>query len=371
MALALLAAALLAACASPQPTPPKASLTPAQARERIVRAMPPGVGDKAGWATDIYAAFAALGIEPSPVNVCSVIAVTEQESSFRADPVVPDLASITWKEIDARAEEAGVPRLMVHAALRLSSPDGKTYSERIDAARTERELNEIFEDFIGMVPMGQRLFGSYNPVRTGGPMQVSVAFAQQHAEDTAYPYPVQGSIRREVFTRRGGMYFGIAHLLGYPASYDRPLHRFADFNAGRYASRNAAFQNAVSIASGIPLSLDGDLVREGAPDDAPGQTELATRVVGRKLGIGESAVRRALEQGTDRSFEETSLYEQVFAMADKLEGRRLPRAMVPRIALKGPKIRRKLTTAWFAERVDERHRRCMARLQAGSRADDA
>ena len=112
---------------------------------------------------------------------------------------------------------------------------------------------------IAQVPLGQRFFSGYNPVRTGGPMQVSIDFAESQVKQRSYPYRLTGSVRDEVFTRRGGLYFGIAHLLDYPAGYDQPLYRFADFNAGQYASRNAAFQNAVSVVSGIKLDLDGDL----------------------------------------------------------------------------------------------------------------
>lgn len=46
--------------------------------------------------------------------------------------------------------------------------------------------------------MGQTLFGSYNPVHTGGPMQVSIAFAEQHAK--GYPWKMTGTVRQEVFT---------------------------------------------------------------------------------------------------------------------------------------------------------------------------
>lgn len=323
--------------------------------------LPPDVPDRGGWATDIYAAFAAMELVPSAENICAVVAVTEQESGFRANPVVPNLAAITWREIDARAERAGIPRLVLRGALAVSSPTGKSYSERIDAARTEQELSRIFEDFVGMVPLGRRLFAGLNPVRTGGPMQVSIAFAATHAESRPYPYPLEGSLRDEVFTRRGGMYFGIAHLLDYPAAYERHLYRFADFNAGHYASRNAAFQQAVSTASGIPLELDGDLIRHDTGADRPGSTELATRVLGRRLGLGEGEIRSALEKGSGRDFEDTEVYERVFALADRANGRPLPRAVMPRIRLKSPKITRRLTTEWFANRVQERYRRCLSR----------
>lgn len=359
-----LGAALLAGCATRERPAEALSMRPAVARALVGELLPPNVADRAGWATDIVAAMTAMRIATSPQNVCATLAVTEQESGFRVDPAVPGLAAIAWRQIDQQAERAGVPQMLVRGALRLESPNGKSYSERIDRARTEKELSDIFEDFVGMVPMGRRLFAGWNPVRTGGPMQVSIDFAERHAADKPYPYPVDESIRREVFTRRGGMYFGIAHLLDYPAFYDRPLYRFADFNAGHYASRNAALQNAISTLSGIPLTLDGDLVRHDSGRDDPGSTELAARVLAERLDMSAAAIRRDLELGASEALERSTLYERVFALADRLEGRALPRAVIPRITLKSPKITRKLTTQWFANRVDERYRRCLTRVAA-------
>src|SRR6185436_15242447 len=225
--------AALAGCAVESPRAPDyVPMSADEGRAFVGRLIPTGVADRAGWATDIYAAIAALEISPTAQNICAVIAITEQESSFRADPSVPGLAGIAWKEIEKQRERAGVPKLVLQAAFSLRSPDGRSYSERIDAVKTEKQLSDIFEDFIGMVPLGRTFLSNRNPVRTGGPMQVSIAFAEGHAAAKPYPYPVKGSLRDEIFTRRGGMYFGIAHLLDYPApTYESPIYRFADFNA--------------------------------------------------------------------------------------------------------------------------------------------
>ena len=349
---------LLVGCAT-QPNVQEPTRRPADVRAEIVRLLPAGTRDREGWASDITSAFTALDIEPTTSNLCATLAVVGQESNFTADPIVPGLGKIARAEIDRRAAQHDIPQLLVRAALSLSSSNGKSYSDRIAAVRTERELSLIYEDFIGRVPMGKRLFADSNPVHTGGPMQVSVAFAEQQAHERNYPYASDDSVRHEVFSRRGGVYFGIAHLLDYPASYDRMIYRFADYNAGLYASRNAAFQNAVSVASGIPLALDGDVVEYDA--DKPGATERAVRTMARKLDFSDAEIHRALEKGESIDFEETNVYERVFVRAQKMEHKVLPRAIVPRIALKSPKITRKLTTEWFATRVDQRYRDCLGK----------
>ena len=347
---------LVAACAT---APQQSTRAPDEVRSEIVRRMPANVHQPGSWAVDIQTAFEVQKIEPSSENICAVIAITEQETGFRVDPPVPNLANVARSEIDRRAAAKHVPKFLVDAALAIRSPDGHSYAERLKRARTERDLSGIYEDLIGSVPLGKRLFADYNPVETAGPMQVSVSFAEANARD--YPYPNASTLRDEVFSQRGGMYFGIAHLLGYRTSYTRKLHRFADYNAGRYASRNAAFQNAVAIASGRELALDGDLLKPGARLDQPGETERAVRTVASKIDMDERTIRQSLSRAGRLDFDDSDLVERVYALAEGRAGKALPRALVPGIKLQSPKITRNLTTAWFAARVDGRYQRCMQR----------
>ena len=137
----------------------------------------------------LHAAFSHLGIVHADETYCAAIAIIEQESSFQADPAVPGLPDIVRRELDRRAERYGVPKMLIAAALNTASPTGRTYQQRIDTLRTEKQLSELFDDMISELPLGRQLLADYNPVHTGGPMQVGITFAEQQAQERRYPYP--------------------------------------------------------------------------------------------------------------------------------------------------------------------------------------
>jgi hypothetical protein len=344
-------------------TPPPAKPAAANPKALLDKLLPDNISARTAWRDDLVSAFSSLQIPHTAENYCAAIAVIEQESTFQADPVVPGLPKIVWSKIGDKAGNYYVPLPIVKTALLKKSPNGQSYTARIDSLRTEKEMNDLFED---MSAEAQKLglpMGMKNPIRTGGPMQVSVEFAEAHVRAWPYPYARNGSIRDEVFSRRGGVYFGSAILLQYPAPYTDMRYRFADFNAGRYASRNAAFQQAVAKLSGSKLALDGDLLRyqNGQPGSDSSSTQLALAKLRARLGLSEAEMLRDLKQEKSAGFAQTALYSRVMQLADQQQGRKAPREVMPDIRLQSPKITRKLTTAWFADRVDGRYQRCLAR----------
>jgi hypothetical protein len=71
--------ALIAGCAGERQSSRPAAASPGQTRDLIESSLPRSVTDRAGWTADL-------------------IAVIEQESGFRVDPVIPGLAAIAWRE---------------------------------------------------------------------------------------------------------------------------------------------------------------------------------------------------------------------------------------------------------------------------------
>ena len=330
-----------------------------EARSLLQQLLPPNIKDRNGWRSDILGAFTGLKIPYEAQYFCAAMAIIEQESTWQSDPTVPNLDKIVWKEIEKRADKYHLPMLAVKMAFLKSSPDGRSYKTRIDTLKTETQMNALFEDIVQDTQKLGLPFEMKNPIRTGGPMQVSVDFAEEHIRIWPYPYRYKGSIRQEVFSRRGGLYFGIANLLQYRVNYPQMKYRFADFNAGRYSSRNAAFQAALGILTKKKMVLDGDLLMYKSNKTSTTQQQLIK--LSSRLGMTTQAIERDLQQEKSEAFSQSPLFKRVFELASRQAGRNLAQQVMPQIQLVSPKITRKLSTQWFAERVDGRFQTCMKR----------
>lgn len=87
--------------------------------------MPASVKDRDARAKDLATTFESQGLAPTLENVCSVLAVAQQESNYQADPAVPGLSKIARQEIDRRAERMHIPAFLVHTALKSNRQTAK------------------------------------------------------------------------------------------------------------------------------------------------------------------------------------------------------------------------------------------------------
>jgi Protein of unknown function (DUF1615) len=312
--------------------------------------------DRQGWANDVVAAIRLAEKEPTPERACAVIAVIEQESGYQADPVVPNLPQIVMRALEAKLAPLGrLAKPMLDAIL------DREMRARIARLRTERDLDRLFRETISAkLPAAVTSVAGIddlNPVKTAGAMQVQVAFARRlSGMDDA-------STRELLYTRGGGVRFGTVRLIGYGAGYDDVVYRFADYNAGVYASRNAAFQEQLAQLMGTTLALDGDLL-----DYHHGVTSETLKVAlafGASHGLSERGVRRDAAKEKTLDFEETELWGAVRDAWEQQTGRAARYARVPDVTLASPKMSRTRTTAWFAESVKRRYAACRQRQGAG------
>jgi hypothetical protein len=338
-----------------------------------------GVRDARGWGEDILHALEDNKLPSNNENVCAVIAVASQESGFAANPAVPGLGRLA--EAAIRKKASVVPLLGDKAVDYLDTiPAGKTsFLKRIRAARTERDLDLVYRDFVaygasstaldGLLATGllDKTVEEYNQVSTVGAMQVSVAFALEtergghwrpisHAETTA--------VRDKLYTRRGGLYFGARQLLDYQTGYAQKMFRFADYNAGRYAARNAALQGVIARLSGMKVTADGDLLsydkKRAAKRDVTSSEKAARAAIARhKLGIDDAALRRDLLHEKSADFAQTHTFKALRDAYRRVAKAEPPFAVLPGIDLKSPKIKSHMTTAIFAQRVNGRYGKCM------------
>ncbi|MCL6238479.1 MULTISPECIES: DUF1615 domain-containing protein [Acinetobacter] len=361
---------------------------PTMEAEQIKKAIPPRVNERLSWANDIYDISDQLGIPTTKENVCTIVAVVDQESNFVADPHVPGLGEKAVKEVQDRLEEKFKDKLgdgiggtvagYFQDVLKNQPSPEDNYLSQMRRVQTERELDELYREIFDYMSkhyhvsaltgaaklVGQDIGEKLNPITTLGSMQVHIGYAKDHKRQGGNI----AALRTDMYSQYGGLYYGIHRLMMYPAEYDKPIYRFADYNSGRYSSRNAAFQSMLNDLTPAELGLDGDLLlynKDGSPRSAKSQSETALIAVFAENNVIATPrqIRSDLKKEKDQDFEDTLTYKAVKKLYQEKTGKEPFYAMMPEVVISGPKLSRDYNTNWFATRVDGRYQTCMRRIK--------
>lgn len=344
--------------------------------EEVEDIIPSRVKDRLSWATDIVAISDELKIKRDAENMCTIIAVVDQESNFVADPTVPGLGKKAVKEINERLEEK-LGKTMAgyfNNMLKNKPTPEDNYLSKLEKVKTERELDELYREMFDYYSkeyhvsllagaaklVGQNISENFNPITTLGSMQVHIRYAKEHNPRLQS----HNDLRDELYKQYGGLYYGIHRLMVYKANYDKPLYRFADYNSGMYSSRNAAFQQSFNKLAKTDLDLDGDLLlynKDGDPRLQKSGTEEAMILYFSTIPTAPTAsqLRKDLKLEKTKKFEETQTYQFVMKRYQEKFNKEAPYAIMPKVVISGPKLSRDYNTNWFAERVNGRYKQCM------------
>lgn len=354
------------------------------------------------WVRDLRLALDRNEFAISRENVCAMIAIIAQESSFNENPAVDNLGALSKAAVLKKVSSlSSVPFLDLDQTalewLYTQPSSSNSYLIQLEQVKTERDLDYLYrkmvvglgEQGIGLLSKGaakntqallekspilvRDLIELSNEIDTLGSMQVSVRFALKEAEKASNRSLMLGEVwklRDSMYTREGGMYYGARQLLGYKTHYTQKIHRFADFNAGRYASRNASVQNMINQLLPESLVLDGDLLlydKNNEAKAAVSNTEQALRQLVKRynLPLSDHTLREDLALEKSYEFYHTSLYLQLTRLYQTQTGQVPAPALLPQIRLNSEKTSTTvLTTERFAHRVNQRYRACMTQSLA-------
>lgn len=354
----------------------KKPTTPTLNTKQIAKLIPSRVKNRQSWAGDIERVFDELKLHKDKTNICTVIAIIDQESNFHANPSVPNLGETSLKEIDSRLEsKLGKPLAGVFREMLASKPSkDNSFAKQIKAVKTEKELDELYQAIFDYFTTAYKVSGvnsltkltgealdeRLNPITTLGSMQVHINYAKAHRRANMN----DRTLRADLYGQYGGLYYGIHRLMKYHANYDKPLYRFADYNSGIYSSRNAAFQQRVATLTGKKLAIDGDLLlySGGSVSDKVGQTERALigLLATTATPMSDKQIRSDLKKEKKQSFESTQTYQEVNRLFEAKRGKKPSYAIMPQVTISGPKLSQDYNTNWFATRVDRRYQTCMS-----------
>ena len=300
--------------------------------------------ERDSWEDALEFAFEASDVKKTPENFAIVLAVIEKESSFYENPEL-DMKGIceeAIKDYETNSEEASWGRWKACT----------TYWEEAIAIKTEKDyVNSVFQkgNFISnSADFVFGLFGSdkFNPQKltSAGPMQVNIETAMKLSRE-------DGEIIEEtqmydyLFTKPEGIYYGVKNLKPILETYppEEDLNNldfiFADYNAGLYKSRNAAFQNRINVILGVKeLQEDGVLGIKTA--------RALNKILGKEIQIASNG--RIV--GSDiKSFEDSSMYKRIDTEYKKKTGQEPIYAIVPDISTESIKYDKPLTVVNYVK----------------------
>ena len=375
-AYALFTCCLLTACGGQSADQEENNLS----ADKIRQLIPSRVQQRAAWAEDIHRINTELKIPQNPENICTIIAVVDQESNFIANPVVQGLGPKAVKEINQRLQEKLGKTMAGYFENMLKTKPSveNSYLSQIKKVKTEKELDQLYREMFDYYSkqyhvslltgaaklVGEDLAERFNPITTLGSMQVHI----NYAKDNKKTFMSVNQLRDELYTEYGGLYYGIHRLMQYQTKYDKPLYRFADFNSGVYSSRNAAFQKMLNKLSKQSLDLDGDLLqynKDGAVRLQKSGTEQVLMQLFSTDPTAPSAgdIRADLKKEKTQDFENSATYQYVVDKYESQTGQKALYAIMPKVVISGPKLSRDYNTNWYAERVNGRYLQCMQRAK--------
>ncbi|UOB53361.1 DUF1615 domain-containing protein [Acinetobacter junii] len=361
---------------------------PEMEADQIRKVIPARVNDRESWSQDIFDIMQELSIPKTKQNVCSIVAVVDQESNFVADPTVPGLGAKAVEEINSRLKEKFEAKLgekiggtvagYFEDVLKNQPSPENNYMSQMRKVQTERELDLLYREIFDYMAqhyhvsaltgaaklVGQDIGEKLNPITTLGSMQVHINYAKEHKRKAGGI----AELRNDLYTQYGGLYYGIHRLMEYPADYDEAIYRFADYNSGMYSSRNAAFQKMLGALTEAEISLDGDLLlynKDGDVRSTQSQTEkeLIAVFAQHNVLVTPRQIRSDLKKEKEKKFEDTQTYLAVQKLYQKKTNKEPMYAVMPQVVISGPKLSRDYNTNWFASRVNGRYEQCMQKAK--------
>lgn len=356
--------------------------------DQIKQLLPPRINERSAWAKDIFDITEQLDIPQTKENICSIVAVADQESNFVADPQVAGLGEKAVKEVEDRLDEKFKDKLgdaiggtlagyFQEVLKNQPSPDNN-YLSQMRRVKTERQLDELYREIFSYMSkhyhvsaltgaaklVGQDFAEKLNPVTTLGSMQVHIGYAKEHKRQGGNI----AALRSDLYSRYGGLYYGIHRLMMYPADYNKAIYRFADYNSGMYSSRNAAFQSMLNALTNTKLDLDGDLLlytKDGSIRSTISQSEreLTSIFASNNMLVTPRQIRTDLKKEKKKDFEDTATYRAVTKLYQEKMAKEPMYAIMPEVVISGPKLSRDYNTNWFATRVNGRYQSCMQRAK--------